>query len=82
MVSFTNKLKSQSGKDIWIVGGGDLLHTFLKEKLVDEFIITVAPTLIGKGIPLFQESDFEVDLTLVDIKYYDKFAQLHYRLEN
>lgn len=81
VVSFANKLKQQDGKNIWIVGGGDLLQEFMKEKLVDEIILTLAPTLIGKGIPLFKEMDIEVDYSLVDLKRYGKFAQLHYKLD-
>ncbi len=80
IVTFTNNLKKQEGNDIWIVGGGDLLHSFIKERLVDEFIITVAPTLIGKGIPLFKETDFETRLSLIDIKQFNQFAQLHYEV--
>lgn len=59
-----NKLKSQDGKNIWIVGGGELLHCFIQEKLVDEITITVAPTLIGNGIPLFREGEYKLDLSL------------------
>ena len=78
IVSFVNKLKEAEGKHIWIVGGGELLHFFLKERLVDEFIITIAPTAIGKGIPLFKEAEFEFELTLKDMKRFNQFAQLHY----
>ncbi|WP_243507079.1 MULTISPECIES: dihydrofolate reductase family protein [Bacillaceae] len=42
-----------------IVGGGALLHSFIKEKLIDEIILTVAPAVIGRGIPLFKEGDYE-----------------------
>jgi dihydrofolate reductase len=79
--SFMNKLNMVEGKNIWVVGGGELLHYFLKEKLVDEFIITLAPTLIGKGIPLFKETDYEIELTLTDMKRFNQFAQLHYVLK-
>ena len=61
VVHFTNTLKHQEGKNIWIVGGGELLHSFLKEKLIDELILTVAPTLIGNGIPLFKEDDLHLE---------------------
>jgi len=54
VTSFVNKLKDQEGKNIWIAGGGELLHSFVQEELVDEFIITVALTIIGKEIPLFR----------------------------
>ncbi|WP_338323003.1 dihydrofolate reductase family protein [Oceanobacillus halophilus] len=47
--NFVNNLKSQDRKTIWIVGGGELLRSFTQEKLVDELIITVAPTLLGNS---------------------------------
>lgn len=81
IVEFTNKLKEETGGNIWIVGGGNLLHFFIKERLVDEFIITVAPTLIGRGIPLFKEFDFELELKLKNIRRFNQFAELHYELK-
>lgn len=81
IASFARKLKETEGKNIWIVGGGDLLHYFIKEKLVDEFIITIAPVIIGRGIPLFKEIDFELELRLKDIRRYNQFAELHYELK-
>jgi dihydrofolate reductase len=78
IVSFTNNLKKEEGKDIWIVGGGDILHTFLKEKLVDELIVTVAPTIIGEGIPLFKSGDYELELSLKGTRTFNQFVELHY----
>jgi dihydrofolate reductase len=80
ILNFSNKLKRQIGKNIWIVGGGSLLNSFLKEKLVDEFIITIAPTIIGNGIPLFQKDDLEIELCLKGITRFSHFAQLTYEL--
>lgn len=81
IIDFSQKLKNENGKNIWIVGGGELLHSFIKEKLIDELIITIAPTLIGKGIPLFKEDDFELELSLKDIKRFNQFAELHYEVQ-
>jgi dihydrofolate reductase len=81
IVEFTNKIKESEGENIWIVGGGNLLHFFIKNRLVDEFIITVAPTLIGGGIPLFRELDFELELKLKGIRRFNQFAELHYELK-
>ncbi|ATP40424.1 hypothetical protein CSE16_10395 [Solibacillus sp. R5-41] len=80
IVNFTNELKTQNGKNIWLVGGGELLHSFLKDKLVDELIITVAPTLIGNGIPLFKEQEFHLELTLKGIQQFNQFVELHYEV--
>ncbi|SCY54499.1 dihydrofolate reductase family protein [Alkaliphilus peptidifermentans] len=78
-LNFLNRIKKTSGKNIWIVGGGELLHHFIKEKLIDEYIITVAPILIGKGIPLFKRIDVEVDLELKSIRRFNQFVELHYK---
>ncbi|TWT24876.1 dihydrofolate reductase family protein [Planomicrobium sp. CPCC 101110] len=81
ILPFAERLRREPGKDIWVVGGGSLLHGFLKEKLIDEFIISIAPTLIGKGIPLFQELDFQIDYRLKSVRQFGQFAQLHYELK-
>ena len=36
-----------------MVGGGAILDAFLQERLIDEWIITLTPHLLGSGIPLF-----------------------------
>ncbi|MFS0785637.1 dihydrofolate reductase family protein [Shouchella sp. 1P09AA] len=71
-------LKQQKGKSIWLIGGGELLYTCLKERLVDEVILTVAPKLIGKGIPLFREGFDQIDLTLKHVHTFNQFVELHY----
>ena len=81
VVDFTNQLKNKDGKNIWVMGGGDLIHSFINHKLVDEVIITVSPVLIGKGIPLFKEVDFETELTLKSINRFNQFAELHYEVK-
>ncbi|TKC19847.1 dihydrofolate reductase family protein [Robertmurraya kyonggiensis] len=78
VVQFTNTLRAQEGKNIWIVGGGELLHSFIKKKLVDEMIITVAPQIIGEGIPLFKAGDYQIDLTLKGTRTFNQFVELHY----
>jgi len=82
LVSFTNKLKRREGKSIWLVGGGELLQSFIKDGLVDELIVTIAPTIIGKGIPLFKEGDYQLDLSLIGTRKFNQFVELHYRVEN
>ncbi len=79
--SLISRLNEQDGGTIWLIGGGVLVHEFLEKNLIDEFIISLAPTLIGKGIPLFQESEMEHELELTDVRQYGQFAQLHYRVK-
>ena len=80
VTSFVHKLKDQEGENIWIVGGGELLHSFVQEGLVDEFVITVAPTIIGKGIPLFREGNYQLDLSLKGTRIFNQFVELHYKV--
>lgn len=81
VTDFINSLKEKDGKDIWVVGGGGLLHSFLKENLVDELILTVAPTLLGKGVPLFKEKDIQIDLILKNVRKFNQFVELHYEVK-
>ena len=78
---FVKELKHQDGKNIWVVGGGELLQVFMKEKLVDELFITIAPILLGKGIPLFRDNDFQTRLSLIGVNRHNQFAELHYEVE-
>lgn len=75
---FARHLKLQSGKDIWLVGGGLLLQAFASLRLVDEWFITVAPTLLGDGIPLFHTLPFETRLQLLGTRRFNQFVELHY----
>lgn len=69
-------------KEVIVAGGGILNTSFLTEKLIDEIYLDVEPIIIGKGIKLFSEVDFEVQLELIEIKRLsDNEIQLHYRVK-
>ncbi|MFD9625867.1 dihydrofolate reductase family protein [Peribacillus muralis] len=78
IASFIQVLKKQGGSKIWIVGGSELLDVFMKEKLVDEFIVAIIPIILGKGIPLYKADNPEVRLKLTEIQQFGQVAQLHY----
>lgn len=59
-------LKRQDGKDIWLVGGGGLIGTFLELELIDEMTLTLIPTMLGEGIRLFPEINKETNFQLVE----------------
>jgi dihydrofolate reductase len=69
--SFAQKLRMQPGKDIWMMGGGEIAGAFLDEGEMDEFRLTVIPVFIGEGIPLLGPRRRLVPLRLCGIK---KFA--------
>ncbi len=79
---FTERLKRQQGSNIWLVGGANLFDKFLKEKLVDDLIITISPVILGHGIPLFQKDNSEFNLELKSSKTYGQFVQLHYLISH
>ncbi len=52
IIQFIKKIKQSPGKDIWIVGGGEINSVLLENDLVDKLQIQVFPILLNKGIPL------------------------------
>jgi dihydrofolate reductase len=65
---FVEELKQQSGKNILLMGGGDLAKTFFEENLIDELILGIQPTILGRGIPLFLPHQRQSDLELIEVK--------------
>ena len=80
---FINKLLNISGGDIWLVGGGQTIHYFLKHGLVDEIILSIHPIILGDGIPLIvKDTNLEIVLNLKDvIKYSSGLLQVFYDLK-
>lgn len=78
--SLVIKLKSENGKNIFCYGGAEIVNELLKDNLIDEFIISVIPILLGNGTKLFNDGRPEQKLELVSTKQYDKgLTQLHYK---
>jgi dihydrofolate reductase len=50
-----NKLKASSDKDIYVFGSANLSETLIKENLIDEYRICIAPVIAGKGRHLFSQ---------------------------
>lgn len=55
VVSFIQKLKEEDGKNIWLVGGGQINSILLNANLIDQMIISIHPTALGDGIKLFKD---------------------------
>lgn len=74
------QLKSEKGKNIYCDGGAEIINELLKNDLVDEFIISVIPVLLGNGTRLFKDGRPEQQLELVSTKTFDTgLTQLHYK---
>ncbi len=69
----------ENAHDIWLVGGAELISAFLSKGLIDEYIVSIHPILLGQGIPLFSAPGPEESLRLIGCKSYpDGLVQLHY----
>lgn len=75
-----NKIRSREGKNIYCDGGAEIINELLMSNLIDEYIISVIPILLGEGIRLFKDGRPEKVLELIDAKTYETgLTQLHYR---
>ncbi len=72
------QLKKQAGKKIWICGGRNLIRQLMEKDLIDEYNISVIPTILGSGIPLFHQHPEELKLKLVHVKTYNGIVELLY----
>lgn len=65
----------------FLAGGGKLNTSFVKEGLIDEIYLDVEPVILGQGIKIFADSDFEFWLELIDFKKLNSNTiQLHYKV--
>jgi len=78
---FVDRLRAQPGKDIWLMGGGEIIASFLDEHAIDEFVISVAPVFIGEGIPLIARRQRHMPLELLSSdRFEDGLVQNRYRV--
>jgi dihydrofolate reductase len=74
------RLKSEQGKNIFIDGGAEIVNELLKENLIDEFVISVIPILVGEGVKLFNDGRPEQKLKLITTKQFESgLVQFHYK---
>jgi dihydrofolate reductase len=70
--SLIERLRQRPGKDIWMMGGGELAREFLKADLIDALYLGIVPTLLGEGIPLFPSGFPQREFKLVENRTYSK----------
>jgi dihydrofolate reductase len=72
-------LEEEQGGNIWLFGGADLAGSFISQKLIGEFALSVHPVVLGGGKPLFQAISDRVELILTDTQVYSSgLVQLKY----
>lgn len=71
-----------NGKDIWLVGGGELVGQFWDHGLLDELIVTIGSVTLGAGAPLLPRAITKPPLRLTGVKAMGPgFAQLYYEVQ-
>lgn len=76
---FAQRLRATPGKHVWLMGGGELIASFLDAGQIDEFDIHIIPVLIGEGIPLIAPRHRDVPLRLCSVRRYaDGSVRLRY----
>jgi dihydrofolate reductase len=77
--AFVKRLRNEKGKNIWLMGGGDIIASFLDAGAIDQFIVSIVPVFIGEGIPLIAPRHRHVPLHLDSVKHFpDGVVQVHY----
>lgn len=72
------KLKQKPGRGIWICGGANIIQPLVKADLIDEYYISIIPTLLGSGIRLWGETEKELKLKLLHTQSYNGIMELVY----
>lgn len=79
--AFAQRLRATQGKHIWMMGGSELIASFLDAGEIDQFDIHVIPTFIGEGIPLVAQRQRDIALRLRSVrKYPDGVVRLRYQI--
>ena len=80
---FVRKLKTEEGKGICVMGGGELAKSLFEADLIDEVGCNIHLVLLGQGIPLFHEMSRQIDLELLECKTFKKGCVLvSYRVKH
>ena len=66
-------------RNIWVVGGNQLLAPLLDHDMIDTMMIQIAPVLLGAGVSLFTQKEALKRFALEKVNHYGQFAELIYR---
>jgi dihydrofolate reductase len=77
------ELKQQDGKNIVMFGSPGAAHQFIRHDLVDDYWIFINPVILGKGTPLFDNTQPEINLKLVKGEVFPNgVVCMHYEREH
>jgi dihydrofolate reductase len=76
-------LKSIEGKNIYCDGGGEIVKLLMEKNLIDEYIVSIVPIILGGGKRLFPGNTPRIHLSAQPVKYFETgMVQLHYLRED
>lgn len=80
---FVHQIKNEAPeeKDIWLIGGGKLIENFIAHDLIDEYIITIIPIILGEGIPMFTSTILDSYKKHFPSKNEEKLLNQHFQLK-
>jgi dihydrofolate reductase len=73
-------VEAAGDKNIWLMGGGDLVGQFADQGLLDEILVGIAPVTVGAGAPLLPRRLGASQLELVDVAQQGQFVRARYRV--
>lgn len=77
--SLINKLKEREGENIFVDSGAEIINQLMEFDLIDEYIISIIPIILGEGIRLFKLDNKGIKLKLLSAETFDSgLVQLHY----
>ncbi|MFB2975618.1 dihydrofolate reductase family protein [Microseira sp. BLCC-F43] len=78
-----DKIRTESQKDIYVVGGGQIISELLNLGAIDEMILCIFPIVIGSGIKLFPNDPKETKFDLVKAEHFETGAvNLTYKISD
>jgi dihydrofolate reductase len=82
ILELISKIRQSEGKNIFIDGGAEMVFELMKYNLIDRFIISIVPVLLGGGISLFKPGRQEQNLKLIECKTFSTgLVQLCYDIK-
>lgn len=66
------RLRRNHGKNLWLMGGGELIREFLRADLINEINLSIVPVLLGDGIRAFPSGFPQREFTMVESRTYSQ----------
>ena len=65
-----NRMKGETGNELFIFGSANLSSTFTRHNLIDEYRVIINPIVLGEGVPLFKEEDGNLKFKLLNTRIF------------